>query len=78
MITYRLTVETVIPSGTELADKVETVLTCDGNHHEVLLAYKAFKNLTANYRLRMVEITREESHKTIEFTRSIHDNPFVT
>ncbi len=75
---YELFVQTVEPSGTELADKVTTVLHCKGNEHEVRLAYKAFKSLTAFYRLRIVEITIEESHKTIEFTRSTHDNPFVT
>ncbi len=76
MITYRLTVELVEPSGTELADKVSTIMVAEGNLHILVSVYNQLEEMS--YRLRLVEITTEEHHHTIKFRRASTDNPFVT
>lgn len=76
MIKYRLTVEDVIPSGTELADTVNVVLTIDGIEAEIRKLYEIYSQ--TSYRVRMVEITISEQHRTVLFKRATQDTPFVS
>ena len=71
--TYRLTVDDVMQSGSELPDKVDRIMTAEGNLDILILAFRQMEKTP--YRLRLVEIQKEETHQTLEFRRAVSDNP---
>lgn len=75
MIKYRLTVEDVIPSGSELGDTVNSILTVEGTLIELEKLYEIY--CQTPYRIALVEITTSEKHRTISFKRATQDSPFI-
>ena len=74
---YRLTVETVEPSGTELPDRVNLIMQAEGSYAPLFVTYQ-FLSQYGNYRVRLSKFVIHESYESLLFKKSDQDNPFVT
>lgn len=78
MISYKLTVTEVIPSGTELADTTKDLMVAEGEYEFLMSLYESLLEGGCPHRMTLRRTTTTQEQKLLAGVLSNQDNKFHT